>query len=95
MKHKKQAGYMIEMPLLIAVVGILLSIILPMIQHRTLEIIVWIVSILTVLPAVYYMIATPGWQPKQTERSSFVGRFVVLLVIIALILFVAIAYWNS
>ena len=95
MKNKKQAGYMMEMPLLIAAVGIVLAIILPMLQNKTIEIIIWIVSIVTVLPALYYMMVAPGWQPKQTGRSSPVWRSVILVIIIVLILFVTIAYWNS
>ena len=68
-----QAGYMMEVPILMALSGALLAILLPLLPEVAGKILVTVFA-LTAIVGLYYMILVPGWRPGQVHRSR-IQRF--------------------
>lgn len=89
--RRKQSGYLMEIPLLMAGVGLLLAVLvprLPGILGKTLVClgaVVWIGGL-------FYMLVMPGWQGGATPRLRRPWNLVVFHVISATILAAVISY---
>ncbi|CAG1020321.1 hypothetical protein DOJK_00260 [Patescibacteria group bacterium] len=91
-KYKKQSGYLLEIPLLLAIDCILLSIFLPMISHIIIKKILLCIGVLIGLACSYYMIVIPGWQPNQSSRLPIIWRMIKFFMLTALVLFMTVQY---
>ena len=94
MKYKKSRGYLLEVPIILAAVGILLSIFLPMIHNIIVKKIILSIGVLIGLACSYYMIVIPGWQPNRT-LAPFIWRLIKFIILAALVLFFTIHYLLS
>lgn len=83
-----QHGYLLEMPILLAVVGVCLSVLYPILSPTGRKILISI-SVLPVLIALFYMIVVPGWTPRDTRRIKQIARLLAFLLIAVLIVAVA------
>ena len=79
---QRQAGYMLEVPLLISAVAIAAVILIPMLPPIGAKIFVGLATIV-VIPALYYIIVTPGWQPGQSGPASRSGAYLAFGLIAA------------
>lgn len=75
---KNQAGYMYEVPLIIAAVIILLLVIAPhLIKYPVLGKIAVVIGAVIVTGGLYYMIVIPGWQPSNVRRLRWPVNIIV------------------
>ncbi len=81
----KQAGYMIEIPILIAVVLLLLSWILPKLPLEFAKALA-VLGALIVIAGAYYMLIVPGWQPAPSSRLRAPWNWLVFVLTAALLL---------
>ncbi len=85
---KLQRGYLLEIPLILIITGLLLSILIPILPPIATKILVTIGAIIFI-GGFYYMIIIPGWQPNS-PRFGYWWKFVLfgfISVIIILIIF--------
>jgi hypothetical protein len=81
---KYQRGYLLEVPLIVMVIGILLAIlipILPKVASKVFE----VISAIILIAAFYYMIVIPGWQPNASrlgQRGKLITFSIISLLII-------------
>lgn len=83
--RRRQAGYLLEVPLILAATVIVVSIVLPMLPPLGQKILLALAAI-PVLFALFYMIVIPGWQPDTSGRLRWPWNWVVFLLIAGLIL---------
>ncbi len=83
-----QHGYLLEMPILLAVVGVCVSVLYPILSPTGRKILISI-SVLPVLYALFYMIVVPGWTPRNARRNKQIARLLAFLLIAVLIVAVA------
>lgn len=85
MRHKnRQSGYLLEIPLLMMVVGIVLAIILPLMPVMIRKIFLVIGAVVWIF-GIYYMIVIPGWQPSDHSRLRYPLNLIVFIGIAALL----------
>lgn len=61
---RPQRGYLMEVPLLLAVVAIVVAVLLPRLPPMGQKVLFTLAAV-PVLLCLYYMIVTPGWQPGE------------------------------
>ncbi len=89
---KNQAGYLLEIPLIVAAVVVLLAIALPALpKYPVLAKIAMVVGALIITAGLYYMIVIPGWRP-DAKGLSWPYNMVLFCIIAAFIALVAIAF---
>ncbi|NTV94859.1 MAG: hypothetical protein HGA75_05515 [Thiobacillus sp.] len=64
---KRQHGYLMEVPLMLMVIGIVLAILLPRLSLPGRKVVVGL-AVLPVLFGLYYMMIAPGWMPAGERR---------------------------
>ena len=79
-----QRGYAMEVPLVMAVVGVAVAMVLPMLPDW-LGKLVLVIGALVWLRGLHYMLLTPGWLPGATPGPGRIVRVAVFLVMAALI----------
>lgn len=94
-KKNKQAGYLLEVPLLMMVVGIFLAIFLPLLPKIIAKILL-VIGALIWIAGSYYMLIIPGWQPDTSSRLRFPWNWLVLIGMSAILIFVTVMYvWKG
>jgi hypothetical protein len=88
--RRKLTGYMIEIPIIVVVIGVLLSVILPKLPPLGQKITV-VLGALVFIAGAYYMIVIPGWQP-EAKRLRPPWSLLVFALVALLIAFVAGAF---
>ena len=86
----RQRGYMIEIPLIVVVIGVLAATILPKLPPIGQKITA-VLAALVFIAGAYYMIVIPGWQPGA-KRLRWPWNWVVFIPVALLIAFVAGAF---
>jgi hypothetical protein len=82
-----QRGYLLEIPLLFAVVVVVLSILLPQLPPLGQKIAIGIAA-LPILFALFYMIVIPGWTPDSGGRLKWPWNWLVFLIVAIPIVFI-------
>ena len=91
MKGKRgQAGYLLEVPIIVMVVGVGLAVLVPNLPPLGQKIAVGLGALILIACA-YYMIVIPGWQPGA-RRLRAPWNLVVFSVVAALLAFGAGAF---
>jgi hypothetical protein len=78
--RRSQSGYLMEIPLIMAVVGVLLAVLIPHLSIALRKGLL-VLGTLVWLGGLYYMIVIPGWQPGERSdagRAWRLGLFVLL-----------------
>jgi hypothetical protein len=83
--RRKQSGYLYGVPVALALIGVALAIIVPLVPPVAAKVVL-IAGAVIAIGALYYMIVVPGWLPEQPTRTGRVARLVKFLVLAALIL---------
>lgn len=97
LSKKQQTGYLLEVPLLIMVVGMLLAILLPILP-KIIGKILLVVGILIWIAGSYYMLIIPGWQPDvyASQRLRFPWNWLAFIAMSAFLVFVTGMYvWQG
>jgi hypothetical protein len=68
----RQRGYLLEVPLVMAVVGVLAAVLYPRLSGWQADSVL-VVAALVWLAGLYYVLVVPGWQPGAPRRSRL-GR---------------------
>lgn len=87
----KQSGYLLEIPLIMALVGILLAVFLPILPEIIGKLLL-IFSVLVFIGGFYYMIVIPGWQPHDIARLHYPWSLLVFIGIATLLVLLTIIY---
>lgn len=85
-----QAGYMLEVPIIVALVAIVLMVLVPNLPPLGQKIAV-ILGALVFIACAYYMIVIPGWQPGAT-RLRAPWNLIVFSAVAAVLAFAAGAF---
>lgn len=88
--RRREHGYLLEVPLILAATVIVVAIVLPMLPPFGQKILLGLAA-LPVLFALFYMIVIPGWQPDSGGRLRAPWRWVVFLLLAGLVLAVVFA----
>jgi hypothetical protein len=84
-RGRRQSGYLMEIPLLVAAVGVSLMIVLPMVSAIAGKALV-IVAALIGIGGLYYMFVVPGWLPGQEPYSrSLWGKVAFVAAAVAIV----------
>jgi hypothetical protein len=77
--RRSQSGYLMEVPLIMAVVGVLLAVALPHLSIALRKGLL-VLGTLVWLGGLYYMIVIPGWQPGRRSygRAWRLGLFLLI-----------------
>lgn len=77
--RRSQSGYLLEIPLIMAVVGVLLALALPHLSIALRKGLL-VLGALVWLGGLYYMIVIPGWQPGRRSggRAWRLGLFLLV-----------------
>ena len=77
--RRSQSGYLMEIPLIMAVVGVLLAVLIPHLSIALRKGLL-VLGTLVWLGGLYYMIVIPGWQPGRCSysRAWRLGLFLLL-----------------
>jgi hypothetical protein len=77
--RRSQSGYLMEVPLIMAVVGVLLAVVLPHLSIALRKGLL-VLGTLVWLGGLYYMIVIPGWQPERRSygRAWRLGLFLLI-----------------
>lgn len=77
--RRSQSGYLMEIPLIMAVVGVLLVVAIPHLSIALRKGLL-VLGTLVWLGGLYYMIVIPGWQPERRSygRAWWLGLFLLL-----------------
>ncbi len=76
--RRSQRGYLLEVPLLLAVVAIVLAIVLPTLPKEGAKVALCIAAV-PVLLGLRYMILTPGWTPGNRASIGPILRWALFL----------------
>lgn len=79
---RRQLGYLIEIPILLMIIGIVLSVLVPNVSPTGQKILTGIAAI-PVLFGLYYMIVIPGWMPGNKGRLKPPWNVLVFLLVAA------------
>jgi len=85
-RHRwRESGYLMEIPLLLAAVGALLVILLPMVPAFVGKVLV-VIAALIGLAGLYYMFSVPGWLPGQGAHScGLLGKVAAVAAALAIV----------
>lgn len=75
-----QRGYLLEIPILLMVVGVVLSILIPNLPPLGQKIVFGIGAV-PILFALFYMIVIPGWTPNYSGRLKWPWNWLVFLLV--------------
>lgn len=86
-----QAGYMMEVPLLLLAVAVILSILVPKLPVVIGKILM-VAGLLAWIGGLYYVIVVPGWRQGSSPRIARFWWLAIFLVVSGLLIFVVGAY---
>ena len=89
-RRRRQDGYLLEVPILIAAALLVLSVLFPALPPIGQKILLCIVAAAITL-GLYYMIVIPGWMPGDKGRLRAPWNMVAFAVVAALIAAVTVA----
>jgi hypothetical protein len=89
--QKKQSGYMIEIPIGIALVIFILSVLLPKLPLVAAKALA-IMGALLVTAGAFYMLIVPGWQPNSSGRLGRPWNWIVFILIAIALIGAAVAF---
>lgn len=92
--HKKQKGYLLEIPLILSLVTILLAALLPILPEMAAKSLV-VIATPIIIGCLHYMIVTPGWQPGQRFLLGRRVRWLAFLMASGFMVFLAGFYLLS
>ena len=92
--RRHQRGYLMEIPVLLVIIVIVLTVLLPELSRTGQKILVGIVAI-PILFALFYMTVIPGWTPGNEGRLKWPWNWLVFLLIAALITAIAVLFILS
>jgi hypothetical protein len=92
--RKTQRGYLLEVPLILAAVAMVVTIVLPALPPIGQKILLGVASV-PVLFALFYMIVIPGWTPDTRGRLKPPWNWFVFILVAALIITVVLAFAFS
>ncbi len=92
--HAIQRGYLMEVPILLAVVGIVVAVVLPHLPRFGQKIFLGAAAI-PVLFCLYYMIVIPGWSPNSSGHLRPPWSWMVFGLVAAAIIAVVVAFAFS
>ncbi len=81
---RNDAGYLLEIPLIVMGVVILLAVIIPKLPLPVAKVVVALGG-MVILFGLYYMIVIPGWQPGATGRLRWPWNLIVFILIAAVV----------
>lgn len=81
---KYQRGYLLEIPLILIVTGILLAILIPILPKVATQLLV-IIGTIIFISGFYYIIVIPGWQPSASQLGR-IGKLTIFVIISLLII---------
>ncbi|NOQ36493.1 MAG: hypothetical protein GQ569_11475 [Methylococcaceae bacterium] len=87
---QKQAGYLLEVPLILMLTAMILAIFLPILSEIPFKLLSLIAAPIFIA-CFYYMIVTPGWQPNPSTLSRR-GRLISFFGMSALVIFITVVY---
>lgn len=90
---KYQRGYLLEIPLILIVTGILLAILIPILPKIATQILV-VVGAIVFIGGFYYMIVIPGWQPNAS-RLGLIGKLTIFAIVSLFIVLVTTLFLIS
>lgn len=82
--RRLQRGYLLEIPILLMVVGVVMSILIPNLPPLGQKILISIAAA-PILFGLYYMIVIPGWMPGDDGRLKWPWNLLVFLLLAAAI----------
>jgi hypothetical protein len=85
-----QRGYLLEIPILVVVALVVLSVLMPVLPPLGQQVLVCLVAAV-VLFGLFYMIVIPGWMPTDTHRLRPPWSILVFLLVAAVVLFFTVA----
>jgi hypothetical protein len=92
--HRIQRGYLLEVPILLAVVVIVVAVVFPNLPRYGQKIFLGVAAI-PVLFCLYYMIVIPGWSPHGGGRLRPPWSWIVFGLVAAAIIAVVVAFAFS
>jgi len=87
---RRQRGYLLEVPIIVALVGLVLAVLVPNLPPSGQKVAV-VMAALVFIPCAYYMIVAPGWQP-DARRLRAPWNILAFVAVAALAGFAAIAF---
>jgi hypothetical protein len=89
--HRRQCGYLLEIPLLFIAVVVILSIVLPMLPEWGQKVAI-VLAAIPILFALFYMIVIPGWTPDYEGRLKWPWNWVVFILVAIPVVVVVVAF---
>lgn len=89
--RRSQSGYLLEIPLIMAVVGVLLAVAIPHLSSALRKGLL-VLGALVWIGGLYYMIVIPGWQPGRRSYGGRAWRLGLFLLLAGLFSFAVGAY---
>ena len=86
-----QAGYLVEIPIIVMAVGVALAVLLPVLPKTAGKVLVAAAAVVIIF-GLYYMIVIPGWRPADTLRLHWPRSLIVFIAVVLLILLAAGGY---
>jgi hypothetical protein len=94
-RRRRESGYLMEIPLLLAAVGALLVIVLPMVPAFVGKVLI-IIAALIGLAGLYYMFSVPGWLPGQGAHAcGFLGKVAAMAAALAIVAMAILYVWVN
>lgn len=90
---KYQRGYLLEIPLIIMITGILLAILMPILPKIATKILA-VIGAIIFIAGFYYIIVIPGWQPNASQLGR-IGKLIIFSIISLLIILFTVLFLIS
>lgn len=87
---RRQRGYLLEIPILFAVVVIVMSVVVPALPPFGQKV-AYAIAALLILFFLFYMIVIPGWTPDYEGRLKWPWNWIVFLLVAVPIIAVVVA----
>ncbi len=87
---KRQQGYLLEIPFIVIVTGVLLAIFIPMLQSIASKTLMIIGNVI-LIGGFYYILIIPGWQPNRKPLKN-IWKWSIFMSVSFLLLFIASFY---
>ena len=79
--RRKQSGYLYGVPVALALIGMVLAIIVPMLAPALAKALVGAGAVVAI-GALYYMLVVPGWLPERPAGTGRRARWAIFLALV-------------
>jgi hypothetical protein len=93
-RPSKQSGFLLEIPLLMMLAGVLMAVLLPHLPAVPGKILVG-VGAMAFTAGCYYLLIIPGWRPDAASRPRRPWNWIVFLALAAAIGLAAVGYITA